>query len=269
MAENEEVEGTPAGEGEVLDNTAAGSDESESSSEEVFLGRWKTKEDAEKGITEQDRKITQQAETVKGLEARLADISERESLAQAVKELAASNKTGEDKGRSEQEFDEYFQEIGEKHGVDPEALKAVAKLNYSWVSESSKQNTAKLEALQKQLSDQLAEIREEQQKLAPDYLEAQEEIDRIRKDYSLTLAQAKKLYQKEIRALKSPSTPGRLKPPSSVSNSRVADGSDNTKPYLSKDDRARLKEQEGLDEEDLDRMEADYQKAVRSAGGRA
>ena len=244
------------------DDAGSSADEAGTDADEGFLGRWKTREDAQQGVLEQDRKITEQGQTLSEMKAQMASLQEKSDLASAIARLAESNQKSE---QSEAvDLDSFAETLAQKSVEDPgEAMKLLTKTFAGWSLKDKKEMESLVASKYDQVLKEIKALREDQEKLSPEYQQYRETIDGLVAD-GMPMAKAKE-WAKKMQSEAGANQPGRIQPPSDMGGSRVSSGGAKKATYFAND--AEWENFKAIGElEDSDRaiIEADY---LKNKGG--
>jgi len=237
MPTNEELEDTQvvAAEGDTHDETQEESGEAQ----KLVLGKYKSEEEAVKGYKELERKLHETATE----NARLKESSDMKEAISKIAEMAS----GAGKKEEPDAYKAYLAELAEKFREEPgEGVEKLTALVSSWIADGEKKITGDTDKKFSQLQNMIVELKET---LNPDYQEHKDIVDKMVGD---GMPRAKAIeWAKEFHK------PSRVIPVS-VNGGRARETTKKDV-YLTREDRERMKGQDGLTDEDLDLMEADYQ----------
>lgn len=220
----------------------AGSDTGEKA---VFFGKYKSKEDAEKGWAEREKLFGQQTQELGELRRQMETLSSQAQLAEAIKSLKESvSHKPEEKGL---DFEEWGKKFAEKYDMPEGAVRELMSVNSGWISRETEAAKAEIKRARDEFAEQLKAIREQQAQLSdrqlkssPEYQESKALIDVfVKRGMSLRDAMESAA---EIKSVMPAATVQRESPPASIDGSRVsASGKGKATSWFSDEDRAELK----------------------------
>ena len=231
---------------------------------QLYFGKYKTLEEAEKAHGELERKLGQQGNEVGELRRRAEQAEQQAQLAAALEKLAdASSK----KDEPEKDFQAWVQEVAEEEGVSVGLINKLAALNNDWAGQLEGKTKQDIEALRKEVLDTREQLEKARVTLTPDYQRHKDTVDALVAD-GMSIPKALE-WAKKVAAAAAPGQPDAMDPPPNVSASRTSGRVEKPKPYLSSEDRANMKAQFGLNDAALDEMEAEHQARKKAAEGAA
>lgn len=238
--------------GDTLDEAQTnGTDEKPS----LIFGKYKDMVEAEKGLKELER----QFHSVTSENATLKEKSELKQVLDKVAEISASRSDNKSEDTAMEQYNRAVAEIAEDFREDPEAgVRKLTQLNNSWLAGMEDKLSKSAEAKFSALEQKLIGMQERLGDMNPDYLERKELVDSLVADgmpKAKAIEWAKKMEPKDSRVL-----------PTSM-NGTIKRGAEIKGAYLTKEDRARMKAEDGLTDDELDAMEAGF-KTRASQGGR-
>ena len=245
------------------DGSPATGADTEKGNEELFFGKYKTKEEAEKAYKEAERTMSEKAQEAKEYKRRLEEAETQAKLADSISKLAeAQNRPAEEETL---DIDAFANDLAENHGIDADAVKKILEVNDSWIRESSKSVAGKqeIEALRsetEQLKAALQEVSGTVVKNQPDYVQNKDIVDGlVEKGMKLSDAiDTAKSIKKQLGVVEQPE---RINPPASINGSRVASTPPKDEEILTDKEKAEWKA-DGLTDEDIAKYEQEQREKI-------
>lgn len=219
---------------------------------EPFLGTYKSKEEAEKGLHEKDKTIAQLAERMKKLESEANSTKAIETFAA---QMAASTAP---KGESKEDLAERRKQLAEEIAENPgKAVDYMSQLAEELEAASEKKIAELQETWKQQLDERLSSVASKSD-VDPDFVARRDEVLEIEKEFGLSrdkaLALAKRL-KPEVEPIAREIIPG------GGGNGRHV--TDSKPEGLSKADRAEMK-RFGASDEELDNLDKQYRSKAKA-----
>lgn len=242
-----------AADSDTLTGDEAQTDDGAVETPSLIFGKYKSMEEAEKAL----KGLEQKFHATAAENATLREKAEMKQVLDKITELSESKSKGADE--SIEAYNRAVAEIAEDFRENPEeGVKKLTQLNNAWLSDMENKLSQATEAKYSELAKRFEEIQERIGDMNPDYIEHKAMVDQLVADgmpKAKAIEWAKKLDKGSSRVL-----------PTSM-NGTVKRGGEKKDVYLTKEDRARMKIQDGLTDEQLDAIEEEYQMR-RANGGR-
>lgn len=163
--------------------------ESSANADEFFVGRWKSKDEAEKGVSEQVKKITEQGQQLSELKREMESLKNQSALSAAVLQLAEATKHSKEDTRPS--VDDWTNDIAKDLESDPQAAaKRIVQLAAGWSAEVERKAVSEISELKKQLATEMAKAQETILRSSSDYAQHRDAVDRLVTEAGLPLAKA-------------------------------------------------------------------------------
>ena len=241
----------------VEPDPAQGADTLGAEGEKLILGKYKSMEDAEKGVAELNKQYGNQSREVGELRQQMETLRVQAQLAEKLDAIARNTSPKE----KEPDFDTYAEQMAEKYDANPEMLKEILRVQSSWIAESEKRVSQGRDSKVAELEKALTAIREEQVKLSPSYQENRELIE-LATSQGVSVEQAMKIVA-SLKSKIAPTAPPRVDPPTGMGPQRAGAGGKRI-PWFSETDRAEMV-RDGLSAEDIEAAEAAHWARIESA----
>jgi len=225
--------------------------------EKVVLGKheFKSIEDAGKSYEESVRALNIAKQEAAALRKENEATKQAAAQAELLKTIAANTARQE----PAYDFDAHVKTMAEKYDVPEGLAREMLTTTNGWVSDVERKAEERIAAVEAALAKQVAELGAGQQQLRPDYLAHKDMVDRFTANgmnFEAAIVEAKSISRQLP-----PEHPDRVDPPAQVLNNHAPDAGKASEPYLTAEDRMRFKAQ-GLTDEALDEMDADYKRRV-------
>ena len=254
----------PAGPGSARGGAPGTGPDTAKPGQELILGKYESMETATVGHAELEKKFGDQSRELGEMRRQMETLQTQAQLAARLDQIAANTAPKEEPP----DFDAWISREAERHGWDDEEkerLRFTAQMQSAWVTQESDRLRAENKQARDAVTAELKELRDAQVKLSPEYQANKDLIERFT---------AKGMAPKdaiemaaELRANAAPTVPPRDTPPAGAGGGRATVHGSESAVYLTPEDRAQMKADEGLTDEELDSLEADYQ--ARAAARRA
>ena len=140
----------------------------EETAEQVFLGDYRSKEEAEKGIAEKDSLIGKLGSEVGDLKSRLSEYQSNADAAKAMREVAEALKPKEQAPDWAAQKRQWVEQYGEDQA---EILAASLSTTNSWIEQEREKIKSDMNKELSELKGAVAAEREARIKLSPDYIQ--------------------------------------------------------------------------------------------------
>ena len=231
----------PDGQAQTAEETAAGAPEMDTAHGRMILGKYKSIEDAEKGIAEEQKLFGRQADELGRLRQEVEQLRQQSQLKDVLSVLAQQR--NQPKEEPVLDMETFTNQLGEKWMEDGKGVsKQILGVANSWVTQSERKQMSELEAMRQELQKTKAEMAEAMERMSPEYQQHKEVIDTMVSE-GVPLSTARKLVKK-LAAGDTPITQvQRNSPPASVIPTRTImnDKRPQEKYLFSQDDMAILR----------------------------
>ena len=205
--------------GEITDGNAP--EETDTAPAKLILGKYKSVEELEKGISEERKMFGKQAEELGQLRAETENLRQRAEMKDLIATIAAQANRPKDEPQID--MDKYLAEIGDSVMSDPTAaVKKLAGLNSHWVGQSEKKTLSEVEVLRKELAAVKQQQSDMADRMSPEYQQHKEAIETMVAE-GVPLSTARSIVKKLAgNSSSTETTITRNSPPASITPTRAS-----------------------------------------------
>jgi len=197
------------------DGSAPG--KTETTPAKLFLGKYRTEEELEKGIHEERKLFGKQAEELGRLRSELEMSRRQEKLEEAIAAIARNKETPKDE---QADLEKYIESVSED-GMPKEAVKKLTGLYTHWMSEADRKYQSKMADLERKFGELSSRTQEEMERMTPEYQQNKFVIDKMVAG-GMSLSKARELVSELMKAdADAPVRLERATPPASITPTRV------------------------------------------------